>query len=137
MLKNETKSVPLKTALDEITCILNTPEQNLNENSDVTKKPEQVFDMEAAGEVLKGSNDKLYDDLTQYKLESTDEPVVQNQITLTDIPHDSLPCPRDLVDKGEDSLMLSSKDESFWLSGSGVNVLIDLSLLTITLLVMI
>lgn len=71
----------------------------------------------------------MYEDANQlFKYEPTVQPVIANQVTVVDMPADSLPCPRELVQNREDSLMLSSKDESYWLPSSSFKVLSNLAL---------
>lgn len=48
------------------------------------------------------------------------EPTEIDQVVLVNLPVDTLPCPSEL--NGEDSLMLSSKDENYWRSASGATV---------------
>lgn len=48
------------------------------------------------------------------------EPTEIDQVALVNLPVDTLPCPSEL--NGEDSLMLSSKDENYWRSPSRATV---------------
>lgn len=59
-----------------------------------------------------------------------------DQVVLINLPVDTLPCPSEL--NGEDSLMLSSKDENYWRSASGTTVMSSFRLvLSIVLLVVV
>ncbi|XP_049875593.1 connectin-like [Pectinophora gossypiella] len=99
-LRNETKSEPLRLALEDVTCIL-TDANEINNGKEVN-------DALADGNEAQSASD---DD----QAEPTAQPIV-NQLVIVDMPTEALPCPRQLT--GEDSLMLSSKDESYGNSSS-------------------
>ncbi|XP_049700070.1 connectin [Helicoverpa armigera] len=142
ILRNETKSEPLRMALDSVTCVIGTGEAVESTSNDVNSqmidakpaKSEQLYEIEANGEVLQqdANEEEMYED-NQYKFEPTVQPVVANQLTIVNMPVETLPCPRELVRSGEDSLMLSSKDESYWQSNTSLRVLPKL-FLVVTLL---
>lgn len=119
-------------ALDEVTCVLNAGKNIPATSNDVNtalndakpSKSEQLYEIETNSEVQQDVNEEeLYEDSNQYKFEPTVQQVVENQLTIVNMPIESLPCPRELVRSGEDSLMLSSKDESYWQSSSSSQIL--------------
>lgn len=119
-------------ALDSVTCSLGTGETVESTSNDVNSafndpkpsKSEQLYEIDANADVLQqDANDEEYEDTNQYKFEPTVQPVVTNQLTIVNMPVESLPCPRELVRSGEDSLMLSSKDESFWQPNASTQIL--------------
>ncbi|CAG9583387.1 unnamed protein product [Danaus chrysippus] len=138
VLRNETKSEPLRTALDEITCSFitvnkATPKTNL-ENSVKILHP---FKTEANIDVIQQNDndeDGSSDISSQYKFETTTK-LFANEVILVDIPPETLSCPGELVATGEDSLMLSSKDESYWHSNSCMKTLSSF-LMMLTLVIM-
>lgn len=133
VLRNETKSEPLRMALDGFTCVMSTSETVESTSNDVTSafndpipsKSEQLYEIETNADVLQqdANDEELYEDTNQYKFEPTVQPVVANQLTIVNMPVESLPCPRELVRSGEDSLMLSSKDENYWQSSTSIRIL--------------
>ncbi|XP_045773978.1 connectin-like [Maniola jurtina] len=138
VLRNETKSEPLRLALDEVTCItnnINTNNKNTNANNeDVTNKEktinnENTFEVEPEGEVLQqdGNEEELYSGSPSYKYEDAVNPI-GNQVVVVDIPPENLRCAGEVIQNGEDSLMLSSKDESYWQPNSSLKILSNLSL---------
>lgn len=120
-LRNETKSEPLKLALSTVTCTFDKNEQNQlkQEDDDVKDKVENVFELGTGGEIFQQTDDDVYADNPLYKLDTTDKPVT-NEVALVDVPVESLLCPGEKLHKGEDSLMLSSKDETYWQSNSSL-----------------
>lgn len=134
VLRNETKSEPLRMALDEVTCAYVTDESTTNEK-DKSNNNENMFEIETNSDVIQqDSNDDVYGETKpSYKYEETIKSL-ENQVTLVDIPAQALPCPGKLVQNGEDSLMLSSKEENYWLSNSSLKILSNLWLvLTLTI----
>lgn len=133
VLRNETKSEPLRIALDSVTCVMSTDETVESTSNKVISgfndpkpsKSEQLYDIEANAEVLQqdANDEELYEDTNQYKFEPTLQPVVSNQLIIVNMPVETLPCPRQLVRSGEDSLMLSSKDENYWQSNISIRIL--------------
>lgn len=125
-------------ALDDVTCVLNSGDKVESTSNDVNSafndirpsKTDPVYEIETHSEVLQqDSNDEeLYEDASQYKFEPTVQPVLANQLTIVNMPLESLPCPRELIRSGEDSLMLSSKDESYWQPNTSIRVLSKMSL---------
>ncbi|XP_050666788.1 connectin-like [Leptidea sinapis] len=125
VLRNETMSEPLRQALDEVTCISlteQTSESNINTATDSDKE----LNLETESEPVQqdANDDVTFGEVGSFKYE--DEKSLANQIVLVDIPPETLPCPNKLGHNGEDSLMLSSKDESFWLPNSSVKCLSSL-----------
>ncbi|OWR54044.1 hypothetical protein KGM_207235 [Danaus plexippus plexippus] len=129
VLRNETKSEPLRTALDEITCSFMTvnkasPKTNL-ENGDDRMKNLNSFETEPNIGIFQ-QNDNGEDDSSdissQYKFETTTK-LFANEVVLVDIPPETLSCQGELVATGEDSLMLSSKDDSYWHSNTCMKTL--------------
>lgn len=142
-LRNETKSEPLRSALDDVTCTLNAGNkvENAGENNQAyndakVSKTEQLFEIETNSEVLQqdANDEEIYEDTNQYKFEPTVQPVVINQVPVVSLPIEALPCPRELR-YGEDSLMLSSKDESYWQSSTSTRYLSSLSLVIVLTLI--
>lgn len=134
VLRNETKSEPLRLALDDVTCIpIDRTDSTVNDviiDSDPrAPKVEQIYEIEANSEA---SED---DDEIQLKYEPTVQPVIASQIAVVDMPLESMPCSSGLIQKGEDSLMLSSKDESFWQASSSNHILMNISLVLILLVI--
>lgn len=126
ILRNETKSEPLRLALDDVTCSLQTDDRTVStpievqqiHNHEKSSKPEQLYEVEANSDIAQqDTNEEIYEDTNQYKLQLTVQPVVVNEIAVVSMPIDTLPCPRELRN-GEDSLMLSSKDDSYWQTNS-------------------
>ncbi|KAJ8719790.1 hypothetical protein PYW08_011965 [Mythimna loreyi] len=117
ILRNETKSEPLRMALDGVTCVINpdeTVESTSNDmisafNDPKPSKSEQLYEIETNSDILQqdANDEELYEDTNQYKFEPTVQPVVANQLTVVNMPADSFPCPRELSRSGEDSLMLT------------------------------
>lgn len=143
-LRNETKSEPLRLALDDVTCSPHPDKTENNSNEVISEIPEpaklsntgQVYEIESNSEVL-ANNEENDDPSSQYKIEPTVQPVIANQVSLIDMPLEAMPCPSELVQKGEDSLMLSSKDESYWQSSSSFKTLTSFTLpLTLVLIAM-
>lgn len=121
MLRNETKSEPLRLALDDVTCIL-------EETNDVNKE-KPILEIVANDE---SQNDEYTD--TNVIKEATVQPI-ESQVSIVDMPAEALPCPSELTQNSEDSLMLSSKVEGFWGQSSSVKVTIDLSVFLLCILV--
>ncbi|XP_045537053.1 connectin [Papilio machaon] len=120
-LRNETKSEPLKLALNTITCTFDRNEgPQFKEEQDVKDKVEKVFELGTNSDVFQQTDDELYAENPQYKLDTT-ETSLSNEVVLVDVPIESLTCPGEKLPKREDSLMLSSKDESYWQSNSSSN----------------
>lgn len=129
VLRNETKSEPLRIALDEVTCIINTANNNKATNTDNKNianddkviKNENMFELESNSEVLQqdGNEEDAYD-TTAYN--------TVKQVAVVDIPSENLRCAGEVIRNGEDSLMLSSKDESYWQPSSSFKILSNLSL---------
>lgn len=115
MLRNETKSEILQAALDDVTCV---PKQlSLKDNEDDVSKS-NIFEVITDSNTQQDSNDEFYEETNQlYKLDATVQPVTAPQVNVVKVLPNSLACPSELTHK-EDSLMLSSKDESYWLPGS-------------------
>ncbi|CAH2090545.1 unnamed protein product [Euphydryas editha] len=143
-LRNDTKSEPLRMALDEVTCIQNNGKQEATKifNEDIVKevkspKSENTFEIDSnSGVSQQDENDEEFyvDPNPSYKFETTIKPIT-NEIALVEIPAESLPCPGELIQNGEDSLMLSSKDENYWQPSSSLKILSNLSLvLTLVIL---
>lgn len=137
LLRNETKSEPLRMALDEVTCFQNhgKPEAKNDFNEDLVKevksmKSENLFEIESNSDISQQdeNDEELYvDPNPSYKSETTIKPIT-NEIALVDIPTESLLCPSELIQNGEDSLMLSSKDENYWQPNSSLKILSNLFL---------
>lgn len=124
-------------ALDDVTCIprisSNKIESNSksaafspsneygNDNSNVAFKRENIKDdlkennaVETFEQNDESDEDGYEDNSTAYQNEPTAEPMVVNQLQVTQLSAENLPC--EIIRNGEDSLMLSSKDESYWKS---------------------
>ena len=88
-------------------------------------KSEQLYEIDSNADVLQqdANDEELYEDTNQYKFEPTVQPILANQLTIVNMPVETLPCPREVVRSGEDSLMLSSKDESYWQSNASIQIL--------------
>ncbi|XP_041981247.1 connectin-like [Aricia agestis] len=122
-LRNETSSDPLKSALDDVTCYYNTLD-SAEGNNEVTineKATIDSFDLDSNDEPKDAIDEEIYDPL---KYEATVKP--EEQVFVVDIPAKTLPCPG-LVRNGEDSQMLSSKDENYWLPSSSTMLVSSLS----------
>ncbi|KAG6458996.1 hypothetical protein O3G_MSEX011153 [Manduca sexta] len=133
VLRNETKSDPLKLALDEVTCLPNSVNKietvnALNAETIEEAKSEQLYEIETNSEVLQQDGNEDYDYISQYKYEPTVQPIINNQVAVVSLTPESMPCPGEVVQKQEDSLMLSSKDESYWRSSASLNLLSSLYL---------
>ncbi|KAH9628314.1 hypothetical protein HF086_017389 [Spodoptera exigua] len=147
VLRNETKSEPLRMALDSVTCAMtrddaDSEEDTSNDVSTAIKdnkpaKSEQLYEIESNGDELQqdANDEEFYEDTSAFKFEPTVQPVVANQLTIVNIPVETLPCPRELVRSGEDSLMLSSKDENYWQSGNSIRIIPKLLLVLTSLLI--
>lgn len=124
-------------ALDEVTCFQNhgKPEAKNDFNEDLVKevksmKSENLFEIESNSDISQQdeNDEELYvDPNPSYKSETTIKPIT-NEIALVDIPTESLLCPSELIQNGEDSLMLSSKDENYWQPNSSLKILSNLFL---------
>lgn len=115
-LRNETKSGPLRSALSAVTCTFDYKKDtrsqlDIQEPDVVNSKVEDVIELDTKSGHLQQNDEDLYEDNPLYKLVVTERPV---EMPLVDIPSESLPCPGEELHKGEDSLMLSSKDQSLW-----------------------
>lgn len=129
-LRNETKSEPLKYALEDITCkprtenniedtLIKEVKEIINEgDDDQNDETAEVFQQDDS------SNDS-YDE----NQNPTAQSMIANQLVLVDIPAETLPCPRELTQNGEGSMMLSSKDKSFWNSNSSSRLISSLLLI--------
>ncbi|CAH2041125.1 unnamed protein product, partial [Iphiclides podalirius] len=117
-LQNETKNEPLRLALSAVTCSF---DRNMSTQSQFTAKPDEVSDdvieLGTKSGLHQQNEEELFGGNPLYKLDGTEMPQT-DEVTLVDIPLESLPCPGEELHKGEDSLMLSSKDESFWQQNS-------------------
>lgn len=132
MLKNETKSEILRAALDDITCVLDSKvDRTANDVADFeVKAPKSFYEVVTSSDVPQAINDEaFYEEANMAIKEPTVQPVVVNQVSIVDMPIETLPCPSELSQNREDSLMLSSKDESYWQPGSSCNVLSSLKLI--------
>ncbi|CAH3977798.1 unnamed protein product [Pieris brassicae] len=129
VLRNETKSEPLRQALDEVTCIPNIPENVDNGMNTNDKLQTDLFDADSEGDSLQQdeNDDETYD-------AKNEDDKLENQVVLVDMPSETLPCPGQLGHNGEDSLMLSSKDENYWQQSSSVKALSNCFLLILTIL---
>ncbi|CAG9788301.1 unnamed protein product [Diatraea saccharalis] len=141
-LRNETKSEILRAALDDVTCIPMASNNSDRTSNDVTdyeiKEQKGIFEMVTSGYLLQqDNNDKeFYEETSQsFKPEPTVQPLVREQIPLTDIALDSLPCPSELSHNKEDSLMLSSKDENYWRNNSSITIISNLVLVLTMVLI--
>ena len=124
-------------ALDEVTCLYYVDDETkiIKENKEISNN-ENIFEVETNSEVFQqdGNEDTYSDSSPTYKYEETIKSL-ENQVTLVDIPAQTLPCPGKLIQNGEDSLMLSSKEENYWLSNISKKMLANLSLvLTLTII---
>ncbi|RVE46822.1 hypothetical protein evm_008530 [Chilo suppressalis] len=144
-LKNETKSEVLRTALDDVTCIPMVSGKSERISNDVTqyeiKESKNIFEVVTSSDLLQqDANDgEFYEETNQsLKSDPTVQPLVREQVTVIDMPVDSLPCPSELTQNKEDSLMLSSKDENYWRTNSCItvhsNLFTVLSLFVMTIL---
>lgn len=128
VLRNETKSEPLRLALEDVSCIpIESTDSTVNdviENRDSPKV--ELYEI--------GANSESHEDDVSLKLEPTVQPVIASQVSVADMPLELMPCPSQSVQKGEDSLMLSSKDESFWQASSSNQILMNVSLVLTLLL---
>lgn len=116
-----------------MTCVLNSANINKATNTDnenITSgdkviKNENMFELESNGEVLQqdGNEEDPYSDTTAYKYDDA-----VKQVAVVDIPSENLRCSGEVIRNGEDSLMLSSKDESYWQPSSSLKILSNLSL---------
>ncbi|KAL0879036.1 hypothetical protein ABMA27_004003 [Loxostege sticticalis] len=132
MLKNETKSEILRAALDDITCVLDSKvDRTANDVADFeVKAPKSFYEVVTSSDVPQAINDEAFYEETNMAIkEPTVQPVVVNQVSIVDMPIETLPCPSELSQNREDSLMLSSKDESYWQPGSSCNILSSLKLI--------
>ncbi|CAK1582563.1 unnamed protein product [Parnassius mnemosyne] len=139
-LQNETRSEPVRLALRGVTCTFakqaNLHHQlKLNTNDDTLDKVEDVFEVATSSDLLQQNYEESYEDNPLYKFDRTEKPVT-DELVLVDISVESLPCPGETLLKSEDSLMLSAKDESYWLQSSStrnnLNHAIGLALIVIS-----
>lgn len=134
VLRNETKSEPLRLALDDVTCVPNKPNDTpTNEISSQTnaEKKENQLEVAANSDVFQqdANDEESYEEASPaYKYEATVSTVTFDQVVLLDMPIEALACRNELSQNGEDSLMLSSKDESYWRPSSSFRILSNLSL---------
>ncbi|XP_063828419.1 connectin-like [Ostrinia nubilalis] len=127
MLRNESKSEILRAALDDVTCVLEKVDRSPNDvNFDV---PKSLYELVTNNAPQDPNYETFYEETSQAFKETTAQPVVKSQISIFDVPIETLPCPSELVQNKEDSLMLSSKDESYWQPGSSCSVLSSLTLI--------
>lgn len=143
MLRNETKSEPLRLALEDVTCTIhlssnerlendkddNNPTSSEYQTNNVNivhdkSKSSDNLQSETISEVLEqndGNDEELYEDTpTAYQNNPTLKTVVMNQLRVVDVPASQLTC--EVLQNREDSLMLSSKVESFWSSSASIRV---------------
>ncbi|KAM3960207.1 uncharacterized protein ACR2FA_005689 [Aphomia sociella] len=134
VLRNETKSEPLKSALDDVTCIPNFEDKIISPNEVTDYDNDNVNGlldvMSDSDSIQHGPNvEEANEEVNQrLKLIPTVQPVIVNQLPIIDMPVESLPCSSKLVQNSEDSLMLSSKDENYWKSNSNIKVFSSLCL---------
>ncbi|XP_068629433.1 connectin-like [Battus philenor] len=135
-LRNETKSEPLKLALNAVMCTfkkeVNKQETVPDKRKELKDKDDHLFDLVTSSDVSQSDKD-LYDDNTPYKFDTTKKPVLE--MAFVDVPIESLPCPGETLHNGEDSLMLSSKDESFWQQNSSTISTVTFQFLIIPILI--
>ncbi|XP_052748608.1 connectin-like [Galleria mellonella] len=121
VLRNETTSEPLKSALDDVTCMIDAGDKftrptkavDFNDNT----KTDGLLEIISNSDVL---NQEINEDEgvnRLHKIETTVQPF-ESQLTVVNIPVESLSCANKLAQNSEDSLMLSSKDESYWKNSS-------------------
>ncbi|XP_047997877.1 connectin-like [Leguminivora glycinivorella] len=123
VLRNETKSEPLMSALEDVTCVQPTALPVPSQPSPANGQPQQ-FEIQTNDDVQ--DEEDIYEDaIPPYKLESTVPPTVE-QVAVLNIPFETLACAQSSQNK--DSLMLSSKDESYWRPSSSFKILSNLSL---------
>ncbi|XP_063538481.1 connectin-like [Cydia strobilella] len=126
VLRNETKSEPLISALDDVTCV-QKPREIPNDISQ-TYDQKHSFEIETNADVFQQDEEDVYEEASpSYKLEATAPPKLE-QVVVLDIPVQALTCSQEVPQNGEDSLMLSSKDESYWRPSSSFKILSNLSL---------
>lgn len=125
VLRNETKDNTLKHALEKVSCVVDTPlERRLGEPDDVH--------LEAEENVLADDNYDYYDkdeynDKIKHKTNKTKK--------LTDIPLEMLPCPKELMEKIEESYGHPVQNEIRLKAFSKVsNITPSLALLLVSLL---
>lgn len=136
VLHNDTNSEPLKLALDDVTCSFNGDGAGGSVQNNVTpSKSDELYEIETPISVRDFVEDDLYDDAVPLRPEPTVQPVVSHKLAVVvTLPIEKLPCPRELRN-GEDSLMLSSKDENFWNVNKTFRVFSSLSLVIILILI--
>lgn len=143
VLRNDTKSDPLRTAIDDVTCIPKpidrvdtTKTANPELYTDETKT-EHFYEIETNSEVFQQvGNDEEYDDPNKYKQETTTQSIITNQLSIVSVPPELLLCSNELVENAEDSLMLSSKHESYWRPNLSNKLLSNLSLMVILIVIL-
>ncbi|XP_012545315.1 connectin [Bombyx mori] len=130
-LRNETTSEPLRSALDDVTCVTDdkTQTKDLNDKT----RSEHLYEIEANSEVFQQDVNEDYEGIDQHKADAAPGPATQ--VVLVDVPAESLPCPGKPIQNGEDSLMLSSKDETYWRPNSSSVSISSLSLTLASLLI--
>ncbi|CAK1543239.1 unnamed protein product [Leptosia nina] len=131
VLRNESKSEPLRQALDEVTCIPNTSESIDTALSPDNKQKLDSFEVESASDTPQ-RNDK--DEAMTTNKYGPDK-LLLNQVVLVDMPPETLPCPSQLGQNGEDSLMLSSKDENYWQPNCSIKILTNYLILALVLVI--
>lgn len=116
-----------------MTCVPNKPNDTpTNEISSQTNAEKKENQLEAANSDVfqqDANDEESYEEAsTAYKYEATVSTVTFDQVVLLDMPIEALACRNELSQNGEDSLMLSSKDESYWRPSSSFRILSNLSL---------
>ncbi|KPJ17242.1 Connectin [Papilio machaon] len=87
-LLNETKSIEMREALEKVSCVENN-ERHLNEHNE-----------EESGNILSDDNYEYYD---KEEYLDRDKPKLNKAKKLTDIPLETLPCPKELMQSVEDA----------------------------------
>ncbi|GBP14381.1 Connectin [Eumeta japonica] len=138
-LRNETKSEPLQAALDGVTCVptVASDKHNDEDDTDLTNgrgnltEGRNEKDAIGGGDALRGTKAQTSRDdsgeeeayLDPHSPEATTRATTpDNQRILLDVLAEALPCHGETRNR-EDSLMLSSKIESFWNPNSGIKKL--------------
>ncbi|XP_013184554.2 connectin [Amyelois transitella] len=130
ILRNETKSEPLKAALDDVTCMLQNSEKiettnQLNEVADTKDSDPDSLLVSNIDVLQQDGFEEDYDENNKsFKSEPTVQPVIANEVFVVNVPPESLVCTRDSQNR-EDSLMLSS---GYWQPSSSFKILSNLAL---------
>ncbi|KAG7301839.1 hypothetical protein JYU34_013227 [Plutella xylostella] len=120
VLRNETRSEPLRLALEAVTCVPTADDRTVPEIPDKAPNDNILAEIDDDSDVFQ--QDANYDDS-----KPSAQSMVADQLTVVDIPADTLPCPQQLRN-GEDSLMLSSKDKSYWRPSSSGRAVVSVVL---------